>query len=136
MDKKFLISTVAVFVVWILGSFLVHGVWLTSTYETLGSMMRPVEEQEALFHFMLIAHVLMAAAFVWIYQRGNEDKPWMQQGLRFGIAIALLAPIPTFMIYYTVQPTPGMLAVQQSVGDSVVVIIVAMVAAFLNRSTA
>jgi hypothetical protein len=136
MDKKFLISTAAVFVVWTLGGFLVHGLWLTPTYETLGNMMRPVEEQEALFHFMLIAHVLMASAFVWIYQRGNEDKPWVQQGLRFGIAVAILAPIPTFMIYYTVQQIPGMLAVQQSIGDSVVLIVVGLVAAFLNRKTA
>lgn len=136
MDKKFLISTVAVFVVWMIGSFLVHGIWLTSTYETLTSMVRQMAEQEALFHFMFIAHILMAGAFVWIYQRGNEDKPWLQQGLRFGIAVAVLAPIPTFMIYFTVQQIPGMLAVQQSVGDTVVVIVVALVTAFLNRKTA
>ena len=30
-------------------------------------------------------------AFVWIYPRGTENKPWVQQGLRFGIAIALAA---------------------------------------------
>ena len=136
MNKKFLISWVAVFVVWMVGSFLVHGLWLSPTYESMTNMMRPMEEQEAMMHFMLIAHIMMAGAFVWIYERGNEDKPWMQQGLRFGIAIAVLAPIPTFMIYYTVQQTPGMLAVQQSIGDSVVVIAVALVAAFLSRSNA
>ena len=133
MDKKFLISTAAVFVVWMIGSFLVHGLWLAPTYEGLTNMMRPPEEQEALMHFMLIAHVLMAGAFVWIYQRGNEDKPWLQQGLRFGIAIALMAPIPTFMIYYVVQQTPATLAIRQSIGDSIVVIVVALVAAFLNK---
>ncbi len=136
MNKKFLISWIAVFVVWMVGSMLVHGIWLGSTYEGLTNMMRPMAEQEAMMHFMLIAHVLMAGAFVWIYERGKEDKPWMQQGLRFGIAIAILAPIPTFMIYYTVQQTPGMLAVQQSIGDTVVVIVVALVAAFLGRSDA
>ena len=136
MDKKFLISTVAVFMVWMIGSFLVHGLWLGATYETLGAMIRPLEEQQSLFHFMLLAHVLMAGAFVWIYQRGNEDKPWVQQGLRFGIAISLMAPIPTFMIYYTVQQTPGTLAISQSIGDSLVVIVVALVTAFLNRKTA
>ena len=115
---------------------LVHGIWLGPTYEGLTNMMRPMAEQEAMMHFMLIAHVLMAGAFVWIYERGNEDKPWVQQGLRFGIAIAVLAPIPTFMIYYTVQQTPGMLAVQQSIGDTVVVVVVALVAAFLSRSDA
>jgi hypothetical protein len=136
MDKKFVVSTVVVFVVWMLGSFLVHGLWLGPTYESMTNMMRPLAEQEAMMHFMLIAHLLMAAAFVWIYQRGNEDKPWLQQGLRFGIAIALLAPIPTFMIYYTVQQTPATLAISQSIGDSVVVIVVALVAAFLNKKAA
>ncbi len=136
MNKKFLISWIAVFVVWMIGSMLVHGIWLGPTYEGLADMMRPMEEQEALMHFMLIAHVLMAGAFIWIYERGREDKPWMQQGLRFGIAIAVLAPIPTFMIYYTVQQTPGMLAVQQSIGDTIVVVVVALVAAFLSRSDA
>ena len=134
MNKKFLISWIAVFVVWMIGSFLVHGLWLAETYAAMTNMMRPLAEQEAMMHFMLLAHVLMAGAFVWIYERGKEDKPWMQQGLRFGVAIALLAPIPTFMIYYTVQQTPGMLAVQQSIGDSIVVIVVALVAAFLGRS--
>jgi len=136
MNKKFLISWLAVFVVWMVGGFLVHGLWLAETYGAMTNMMRPIAEQEAMMHFMMIAHVLMAAAFVWIYERGKEDKPWMQQGLRFGIAIAILLPIPTFMIYYTVQQTPGMLAVQQSIGDSVVVIVVALVAAFLSRSDA
>ena len=136
MDRKFLISTAAVFVVWMMGSFLVHGLWLGSTYEGLTNMMRPLDEQEGLFPFMLLAHALMAGAFVWIYQRGMEDKPWPAQGLRFGVAIAIMAPIPTYMIYYTVQQTPVMLAVKQSIGDSIVVIIVALAVAFLNRKTA
>ncbi len=134
MNKKFLISWVAVFVVWMVGGMLVHGIWLGETYEAMTNMMRPMDEQEGLMHFMLIAHALMAAAFVWIYQRGQEDKPWMAQGLRFGVAIALLAPIPTFMIYYTVQQTPGMLAVQQSIGDSIVVVVVGLLVAFLNKT--
>ncbi len=134
MNKKFLISWVAVFVVWMVASFLVHGLWLGETYAAMTNMMRPEAEQQGLMHFMLIAHVLMAGAFVWIYQRGQEDKPWMAQGLRFGVAIALLAPIPTFMIYYTVQQTPGMLAVQQSIGDSIVVVVVGLLVAFLNKA--
>ncbi len=136
MNKKFLISTVAVFVVWMLGSFMVHALWLQSTYDTMTNMMRPMAEQESLFPFMLIAHLMMAGAFVWIYQRGNEDKPWLQQGLRFGVAVAVLAPIPTYMIYYTVQQTPPTLAINQSIGDTIVVVVVALVAAFLNRKPA
>ena len=134
MNKKFIISWVAVFVVWMAGSFAVHGAWLSDIYATMPNIMRTEEASQGLFHFMLLAHIVMAGAFVWIYQRGTEDKPWVQQGLRFGIAIALLAPIPMFTIYYVAQQTPGALAVRQSIGDSLVVIVVALVAAFLNRN--
>lgn len=136
MNKKFLISWVVVFAVWMMGSFAVHGAWLAETYAGMTNMMRPEEEQMGLFHFMLLAHILMAGAFVWIYQRGNEDKPWVQQGLRFGIAVAIMGTIPTYMIYYTVQQMPGILSVKQILGDTVVVVIAALVAAFLNRSSA
>lgn len=135
MNKKFVISWVAVFVVWMIASFLVHGLWLGETYAGLTDIMRPEAEQMELFHFMLIAHVLMSGAFVWIYQRGEEDKPWMSQGIRYGAAIAVLAPIPTFMIFYTVQQTPAMLAVQQAIGDSIVVVVLGVLVAFLNKST-
>jgi len=136
MNKKFAISWVAVFVVWMAGSFAVHGAWLSDLYGTLPNIMRTEAESQALFHLMLLAHIVMAGAFVWIYQRGAEDKPWLPQGLRFGIAIALLAPIPMFTIYYVVQQIPGALAVRQSIGDSLVVIVVALVAAFVNRDSA
>ena len=32
----------------------------------------------------------MAGAFTWIYARGVENKPWLGQGLRFGVAVAFL----------------------------------------------
>lgn len=136
MNKNFLVSWVIVFVVWMVLSFAVHGVWLGETYAGMTSIMRPEEQQMGLFHFMLLAHVLMAGAFAWIYQRGCEDKPWLQQGVRFGVAIALLAPVPTYMIYYTVQQMPGALAVQQIVGDSVTVVALGVLVAFLSRSKA
>ena len=136
MNKKFFLSWIVVFVVWMAGSFAVHGAWLSDLYGTMPNIMRTKADSQALFHFMLLAHLVMAGAFVWIYQRGTEDKPWVQQGLRFGIAIALLAPIPMFTIYYVVQQVPGALAVRQSMGDSIVVIVAALVAAFLNRDRA
>lgn len=136
MNKRFFIAWVVVFIVWMAASFLVHGLWLAETYAGMTSIFRPAEEQTKLFPFMLLAHVIMAGAFVWIYQRGQEDKPWLQQGIRFGIAIALLAPIPTYMIYYTVQQMPGALAHSQIIGDSITVVLVGIVVAYLSRNNA
>ena len=136
MNKKFLISWAVIFVVWMVGSFVVHGVLLGADYAALTNLMRPEADAQNYLHWMLLAHVIMAGAFVWIYDRGSEDKPWMQQGIRYGIAIALLAAVPLYMIYYVVQPTPGMLAVKQSIFDSALLVILGIVVAFLNKPQA
>jgi drug/metabolite transporter (DMT)-like permease len=119
------------------GSFVVHGLLLEADYANAQpTLMRPEAEQQSMFHWMLIAHISLAGAFVWIYGRGIDDKPWMQQGIRYGIAVALLAVIPVYMIYYAVQPTPGMLVIKQSVFDTVLIVILGIVVAFLNKPKA
>jgi hypothetical protein len=95
--------------------------------------MRPEAEQESLMGLMLLAHLILAGAFVWIYARGVENKPWLGQGLRFGFAVACLGVIPTYLIYYVVQPTPGTVAVKQIVLDTLVAVVLGAVVAWLYR---
>jgi hypothetical protein len=133
MNKKFLVVWAVVFVVWMVGSFAVHGAWLGEQYAMLPNLYRSQSDTQQLFYLMLIAHVLMAGAFVWIYQRGAEDKPWIAQGLRFGAAVALLAVASPYMIYYVVQPLPADLVIGQIVGDGILVMILGVIAAFMNK---
>jgi hypothetical protein len=85
---------------------------------------------------MILAHVIMAGAFVWIYARGVEAKPWLAQGIRFGIAIVLLAVVPTYTIYFVVQPMPGVHVVKQIVFDGVLVVILGAITAWFYRQPA
>ena len=136
MNKKFLISWAIVFVAWMAGSFLVHGFLLADGYGQLPNLFRTEEETAQYSYLMFIAHLIMAGALVWIYQRGTEDKPWLAQGVRFGIAIALLGPIPMYTIYYVVQPMPGEFVAQQIVYETLLTVIIAVVVAFLNKPAA
>ena len=132
MTKTCLIASIVAFILMFLGGWVVHGILLHDLYATTG-LMRPEAEAQAMMGWMVLAHALMAGAFVWIYARGVENKPWLGQGLRFGLAVALLCGIPMFIIYYVVQPTPGELAVKQIVFDTICTLIVAAVVAFLYR---
>lgn len=136
MNRNFLISWVVVFVIWMAGSFVVHGLLLNDAYGELTNLFRTEEESQTYMHFMLLAHVIMAGAFVWIYRRGREDKPWLAQGLRYGVAIALLGPVPMYMIYYVVQPLTTKLVIGQMLCDSALVVILGVVTAFLGKSPA
>jgi hypothetical protein len=133
MDRRFFMAWVAVFVAWMAGSFVVHGTLLHGDYATLPNLFRPEADAQRLFAFMLLAHVIMAGAFVWIYARGVENRPWLGQGLRFGLAVALLAAVPIYMIYYVVQPMPGDVVVKQIVFDTVVVLVLGALVAYLYR---
>jgi hypothetical protein len=70
---------------------------------------------------------------VWIYARGVEDTPWVGQGVRFGVAVALLTIVPTYMIYYVVQPMPGAMVVKQIVYDGILLVLLGLLVAYLYR---
>ena len=131
MNKKFLVAWLVVFVLYMAGGIVVHGMLLADEYMATG-LMRPESEAQKLMHLMILAHVLMAGAFVWIYARGVENKPWLGQGLRFGLAVAVLF-VPIYIIYYVVQPTPGMLAVRQIAYDTILTLILGAAVAYLYR---
>ena len=133
MNKRFAIAWLVVFIVWMAGSFVVHGVLLHDDYNALQAMFRSEQDSMPLFPFMLLAHVLLSGALVWIYSRGVEATPWLGQGLRFGVAVAFLTVIPTYIIYYVVQPMPGMTVVKQIVFDTLVTLVLGAVVAFMYR---
>ena len=133
MNKKFFIAWSVIFVAWMAGSFVVHGVLLHDDYAKLPSLFRPEADAQQYFPLMVLAHIIMAGAFAWIYSRGAEATPWLPQGIRFGLAIALLAVVPTYLIYYVVQPMPGLHVVKQIVFDGILMLILGVIAAFIYR---
>ena len=136
MNKKFIIAWIVLFIAWFIGSFVVHGVLLHSDYMQLTNLFRAEGDQHKYFSLMILAHVIMAGAFVWIYARGVEAKPWVAQGVRFGVAVALLMIVPIYMIYFVVQPMPGNVVIKQIVFDGVLMVILGMIVAWLYRDTA
>jgi hypothetical protein len=133
VNKKFLIAWVVVFIVWMCGSFLVHGVLLHAGYAGLPNLFRPQDEAQQYFPFMIVAHVAMAGAFTWLYSHGVEAKPWLRQGVRFGIAVALLTVVPWYTIYYVVQPMPADLVLRQIAFDGILIVLFGVIAAFIYR---
>jgi len=133
MDRKFARSTAVMFVAAVALDFFVHGVLLHGDYERLPNLMRAPTDAHARMPWMLLAHFSIAVAFTWIYLKGREDKPWLPQGLRYGVAVALLTTVPTYLIYHVVSPFPLDLALKQIVLGSLVIIIMAVVLAWLNK---
>ena len=137
MNKQFAISVVVLFVVSMLLGFVVHGWLLAAEYAKLvPKLFRAPQDAEGYFVYMLLAHVFMAVGLTWIYRQGRDARPWLGQGLRFGLAVAVLMTIPTYLIYFAVQPLPSDLVAQQVVYDTIAMVILGVVTAAVNRGSA
>lgn len=134
MNVRFLISVVVLFVLSMGLGFVVHGTLLSDQYGQLPSLYRTMEDSQNYFAYMIAAHVLIAIGLTWIYRMGREaGKSWLAQGIRFGIAVAVLSTIPTYLIYYAVQPAPQSLMTMQIAYDVPAVIILGIVTALINK---
>ena len=132
MTKKCIISAVVMFVMaWGL-SFVVHGLLLGPDYAVTPGM-RPPAEAQKIVYFIILAQAIFGVAFLWIYVQGKEDKPWLAQGLRYGIAIAALTVIPTYLIYHVVTPIALAVVIKQIVFDTIRVVLMGVVLAWINR---
>ena len=135
MSKRFFLAWLVVFIAWFIGSFIVHGVLLHADYAQLSNLFRKEAEAQNFFPLMILAHIIMSGAYVWIYARDVEPKPWLGQGIRYGVAIILLTTVPLYLIYYVVQPMPGATVAKQIVFDGILVLILGAIAAFMYRDT-
>ena len=133
MNKTFVVSVIVMFFVSTLMGFVVHGLLIGADYARLTSLYRGHDDMMAHFWALLLANFIWAIGFTWIYRQGRDSRPFVGQGLRFGAAVAVLAVIPTYLVYYAVQPNPADLVAQQIVFDTIAVVVMGVVVAALNR---
>lgn len=134
MDKRFWICGLAMSVATLLTGYVVHGWLLAGDYAPLyGTLLRTPEAQQPYFPWIILADVLIGFAMTWIYRFGfSEGRSTIAQGLRFGLAVALLVAVPMHLIYYAVQPTPDLLVVKQVAFDTIRFMLLGVLIAYLQ----
>ena len=67
---RLILAVVAVFVgVW-LTDFLIHGVWLQSTYKETASLWRPEAEMQSHMGWLFLGQFVLSVVFVVIWSKG------------------------------------------------------------------
>jgi hypothetical protein len=88
-----------------------------------------------MFPWMVLADVAYGFGITWIYRQGyTASRSALGQGLRCGFAVALVSTIPMFLIYYAVEPLPGMLVAKQLAFSTVQMLVLGVLVALLNPS--
>ena len=109
--KRWLLASVAVFVVILVVEFLVHGVLLQGVYQQTASVWRTQADMQRLMWIFWLGYLVFAAFFVFIYTKGYEKgKPGLGQGFRFGLYVGAMLSVAHSFGWYVILPIPLALA--------------------------
>ena len=134
MNTRYLISVAVIFVLLMTFGFVIHALLLAPDYQKITpTIMRGPEDGAKHLGFLIVAQLIFAIAFVRIYLRGREDKPWIGQGLRYGMTVAALTVVAKFLIYYAVEQLDSSLVAKQIIYDSIMTTVLGVVVAALHK---
>lgn len=131
--KKLLIAILAGFAAQMCGNYLVHSVWLKDDYVGTAQLWRMPDEITSRIWAIAIAALVYVIGAALIYAKGIEDKPWLLQGLRFGILLTMVQAFYSNVIMWVVMPIPHELSIKMLIGDTVTSFLLALVLAAIYR---
>jgi hypothetical protein len=135
--KKIALAAVICYVVLMATNWLIHDVWLMKDYLASQESYRPISQMMHKIWVMWIGQALFAAMFCWIYARGAEAKPWVAQGIRYGIVMTLFTVIPYSMGEYVVYNIPHTIVEKwMMAGCAQLIILGLIVAGICQKQTA
>jgi hypothetical protein len=134
--KKLVIAIVATFIILMATNYLVHNFWLSADYDAIPLSHRNPAGIERRFWAIVLGQIFFSTMFAYIYTRGRENKSWIEQGIRYGILVSMLAVIPTSLTQYAVYIVPYMLVIKWMVAGGIQMVLAGLVVAAIFKDGA
>ncbi len=128
--SKFFIAFVVIYVVGGILNYLIHGVLLMETYESLSQLWRP--DMDRLMWLQFVTPLFICFFFIYIFVRGYEGKGIME-GVRFGLIIWAFASIPMTYGQYMIYPLPYSLVWKWLISDLVSFLVFGVLVAVIYK---
>ena len=135
--KRYSLGVVASFVSMMVLGYLLHGMALKSTYAAApAGMLRSDADFGAHFHWLALGYLIFALAATWIYAYGVENKPWLAQGVRYGLALWALGTLMPNFVLFAVQPWPRGIMIRGTLADLVIMLVAGVIIAGVYKGSA
>jgi hypothetical protein len=128
--KNFFIAFIVIYIVGGLLNFLIHGIVLAATYQSITDVWRP--DMDRLMWLQWITPIFLTFFFIYVFAKGNEGKG-IVEGLRYGLIIWAFFSIPSIYGQYMVYPLPYSLVLKWLIADLVVFIVLGILVSILYK---
>lgn len=130
--KRYILASLAVFVLVYLAEFLFHGMIMIDSYHAHADLLRPDAEQLLYMPFMALGFLILAFGFTFVFVHGY-DGHGVSEGMRFGFYAAVAFGVSTQLINYAVFPRPKSWVVSWIVGETLIMVLAGVVAALIYK---
>ena len=107
--KRFLAGGLAIFVIFQVCDFVIHGVILMNAYTSIASVWRP--DMMSLMWIMYLGSFVFSYLMMFVFIKGYEDRGILE-GVRFGILIGLMTNGIGAFYQYVLFPLPFSMIIQ------------------------
>jgi len=132
------LAVAVVFATLVVAGVLIHVMWLGSTYQGMrddGFSFRTPDAIRYRLWLIWLSDLLYAILFVWVYNSGREAKPWLGQGLRYGVLMTLFTIVPSALNEYVTYNLGHMLVVKWMAAEGLVLVALGLVVAVICDKT-
>ena len=133
--KKLIAAIVAAYLVLMGTNYLIHSVWLMPDYDAIPLSHRSIVGIMERFWAMALGQFFFAALFSYVYTRGMQRKPWLGQGLRYGILMTLFTVVPFCLSEYDTFVVPYLLAAKWMIAGGAQMIILGIIVAAICKES-
>ena len=133
--KRYLVGSIVTWVFIFVYEMIFHGVIMKGPYQQIANLMRPEEAMMALFFWMILAQLIMAFGFCYVFIKGYENRG-IAEGFRYGLIIWVAFGISSLLIEYVVYPIPARFIVIWAIGYFVELVVSGLIIAAIYRPRA
>jgi len=130
--KKWIITSLAVFVAAQILEFIIHYLILGGAYEATSHIWRPEAEMSQMMWLMWLTGLVWSFFFVYIFTKGYEGRGIME-GVRFGFIIGIFFSFPMSLGNYVTMPIPFSLAIYWFVYGVIEIVILGVLASLFYK---
>ena len=133
--KKWIITSLVIFVADQVLSYLFHELIMGGAYEATAHLWRPMEEMMSMMWMMWVSGLVWSFLFVYIFAKGSEGKGIME-GFRFGLLIGVFFSLPMALGTYSSMPITGTIAIGWFIYGVIEITFLGILAAILYKPAA
>lgn len=133
MLKQTIWATIAVFILWSLLDFLIHGVMLQSIYQETANLWRPEDEMK--MPLMSLVTLIFSICFVSIYSYLIKPKS-LSSGIKYGLIFGIATSVSMGFGSYCYMPIPLSLAFSWFIGSLIEIFLAGLIVGLIVKTEA